>query len=79
MNKVNAPANDTGRPTRDRNPRGGALIIGFDQRFARIRHEVTDLRVGTDRSWTEPWTRSLQTRPRSWDAIGESYVAITEP
>lgn len=79
MNKVNAPAQDTGRPTRDRNPRWGALIIGFDQRFARIRHVVTDLPVGTDRSWTEPWTRSLQTRPLSSDAIGKSYVAIMEP
>jgi hypothetical protein len=59
MKKVNAPVENPGRRAGNRYPRRGALIIGFVQRFARMRYRVTDLQVGTDRRWTEPWTRSL--------------------
>lgn len=59
MNKVIAPVENPGRRTGNRYPRRGALLIGFVQRFARMRYRVTDLQVGTDRRWTEPWTRSL--------------------
>jgi hypothetical protein len=59
MKKVNAPVENPGCRAGSRYPRRGALIIGFVQRLARMRHVVTDLHVGTDRRWTEPWTRSL--------------------
>jgi hypothetical protein len=59
MTKVNAPAENPGRRAGHRYPRRGALIIGFVQRFERMRYVVTDLQVGTDRRWNEPWTRNL--------------------
>jgi hypothetical protein len=59
MGKVHAPAKDAGRQPGDRHPRWGARVIGWDQRFARIRHTVTGLHAGTDRSWTEPWARHI--------------------
>jgi hypothetical protein len=59
MKKVNAPVENPGCRVGNRYPRRGVLIIGFVQRFARMRYGVTDLQVGTDRRRNEPWTRSL--------------------